>query len=212
MQINNYKELETFKNTHKKRFKPKIKIIEAKSIPKTSIPLQLDITNNIFVYDLGKRRREYNIQTLNHPHQNDWNPDADIIGVFGEFAFEQLTGLPMDKRIGPRDSYDFKVKDLFIDVKATEESSLMPTKIKRLEEVLKIPNYYYVFCRGSLATFFVEFIGCIKAVDVKGRGNLYVDDKVFKVHENYLDPMEIIYKELKNRKALNNIGFWQKIV
>lgn len=179
----------------------------SQSTDRPSIKLNADLYNKKFVISQGNERYNFNKENLINPYKYELNPNADIIGVLGELAFEKLTGLPMDKRIGIRDDKDFSVYDLKIDVKATESSDYLRIKLRRLSTS---NLYYYVFTRVNLETFDAEFIGCLKGSQIKLKGRIWPDDPDwYKVHERYLDDMSVLKDELIKRNALNGTGIWR---
>lgn len=209
--LEHYKDLKKFTHKHG-RSKTKIKrsLVSStvtRAIMKKSIPFNVDIKNKDFVNQHGKARYEDNVRRLgDRAHNNDWNDEADTIGVLGELAFEKLTGIPMDKRIDVRDPYDFKIEDLEIDVKATESSSRIPIKRIRLNESDK---YYYVYVKVNLKTFRVEFVGCLSGDKVKQRGYIPKDDTdIYYVDEENLDDMKVLYDEISKRNGFNRTGIW----
>jgi hypothetical protein len=175
-------------------------------IIKTPVPFSIELYHKDFVIQHGNARYNYNKQTLKNPHKYDLNPNSDIIGVLGELAFEKLTGIPMDKRIGFKDHKDFSIGDLNIDVKGTEKSHYLRIKLRRLSVS---PLYYYVFVRVNLTTFAIEFVGCLSGDKIIERGKIWPDDPDwYKINEDYLDDMTVIKNELIVRNAFNGNGHW----
>lgn len=169
--------------------------------------LQVDIRHKEFVFDHAERRREANIRRWGKS-LNTWNKFADEYGVLGEKAFEIATGMPMDTRIDSYSPYDFNAKGLEIDVKCTEDSHWMPVKRKRLIGH-EHKDYWYVFCKGNLETFEVEFVGCISGDKVRKIGKYIQEEDKYIVHEEQLGSIEKICEMLKERECLNGCGEWK---
>jgi len=173
---------------------------------KATYKLNIDLTNKDFVFDHAKRRRESNIERWGKS-LNVKNKQADEYGVLGERGFQDLTGMPMDTRIGPRSPYDFKAKDLEIDIKCTTGHWLSVKRGRLLGHEHK--DYWYVLCVGNLETFDVEFVGCISGDMVRNKGRHFEEDDGFGVHEDNLDPIDKMYNMLKERGCLNSCGEWK---
>jgi len=167
-----------------------------------TIKVQVEKYYEIFVISHAAERTKSNI--YNHNPQSVTNANYEEIGVLGELAFEILTGIPMDKRIGVKDPYDFKLRDLEIDIKSTETQDKLSVKKTRL---YTNPKYYYVLCRVNRLTYENEFLGWISGDKIKWNGVEYPTN--WKVHKSNLNPMISLERIMRSKLTLNGAGVWK---
>ena len=123
--------------------------------PKAPKIVQAPYQSRSFIEDLGDERTNLH---RNHNSTTDYTKDGlgDRRGVLGEYAFELLTGFPMDRSPKPKgDDYDFFINGWYIDVKATSyDPPRLYVKQKRIHE-----HYLYVVGYADLNTLTVKFYG-----------------------------------------------------
>ena len=153
------------------------------------IIVTVDQSNREEIESLAKRRTEAN--RYHHRKATVLTKDYEKIGVLGEFSFEVLTEVPMDRRIGILDKYDFKINEKEIDIKATENGRELPVKEHRLVES---PNYLYVYTRVNQVTYECEFLGYLPGNKIKING---IDENgVWRVPQKGLHSMEELERML----------------
>jgi hypothetical protein len=109
----------------------------------------------VSIHDLAARR------AASHPHPRHFSEDAELIGVRGEQAFAELTGLPMDTTDRPEGDggVDFTfTAEHSIDVKTFRNARNL------LVEVGKVKADIYVL--GQDTPFGVHFVGWAKRAEV----------------------------------------------
>ena len=106
-----------------------------------------------------------NIRDNNHKHDKraNHNPNATLIGLYGECAFGYHYNLPIDWEIKRNDEYDFAINDNFIDVKTTEDNEYLNIKKRRFKNSNK---YIYVYCICKLSSNIVKIVGWKRGSDI----------------------------------------------
>ena len=163
-----------------------------------SVQVDLHWRQTIYSNALGRKQMNLNTNVLTQQYEET--------GILGEVAFQVLTGIPADLRLGVRDPYDFKVAGLEIDIKSTQTQNHLSIKHNRLYTK---NNYYYVLCKVDLQTFNCDFLGWISGDKVNYNIDPSYQYKDIGIHKSKLNPMESLYNILKNRNALNGTGKWK---
>lgn len=171
--------------------------IKAKDELTSIVNVELTWHKAVFDHALARKQSNYNTNVLTANYEE--------IGVLGELAFQILTGIPMDWRIGVRDPYDFKVRDLMIDVKSTHNGKHLSIKRNRF---FNDPKYYYVLCQANIYTFHCVFLGWIEGSKVP----LNIDQKYqysdLGVYKGDLHSMGSLRRILAKQNSLNGAGVW----
>ncbi len=106
-------------------------------------------------------------------HEDDgrhFNPDFELVGVAGELAFEQWSGIPIGPGLnGAGDEEDFKVAGIQIDVKTFQKANNLIVEAARIK-----PGTAYVLAQYEPQGF-IEFRGwewgkVMQTMDVKTFG------------------------------------------
>jgi len=119
----------------------------------------------------SKAKRHALIRKNNHKFHNkcDFNKNADEIGLFGECIFGLNYNMEVDWSIKKRDDQDFKIGNIFIDVKSTEYGSYMTCKSYRFHPE---PNWLYVFCPCRLKYNDGKIVGWLTGTEMEELGEL----------------------------------------
>jgi hypothetical protein len=187
--------------------------LKPKNLP-PPVPVPCDIKTKPVIHSIGKLRDEFNEKDLKErAHDNDWGNktslETHIEGAFGEYAYEVLTGAPMDKSIGRRNPYDFKHGDLEVDVKCSKNGNYVYVKKRRLKGH-EHDNYAYVAVKGDPDTYNAEFTGWITGKEFSNLGTEYPNNPdTLSVPVSSLHPMSELYDKLKKGGHLNGQGVWK---
>lgn len=175
----------------------------------TPVPVPCDITTKEVIKAIAKLRHEFNEKDLSKSHNNDWVKDAHLLGAFGEYVYEVLTGTPMDKSIGRRNPYDFKHGDIEVDAKCSRSGKYLYVKKKRLSGNER-SNYLYVYAEGDPDKYTAEFKGWISGEDFYKIHKPYpANPESLSVPIKSLNPMNELYDMLKKGGHLNGNGIWK---
>jgi hypothetical protein len=144
---------------------------------------------------IAKQRAETH---KNHRSRTVWNPQSEMLGVIGEFAFELLTGFKMDRSIQKKgDTYDFLINDHAIDVKSSSNGHYLRVKVKNFHPV---SNFIYVLAKTQVApeAASADFLGWINGLHMSKycvEECLY-QSPCYKISKAYLAPMFSLKKVL----------------
>ena len=115
------------------------------------------MVNVVDPVQLGKARQAIH-KGHSTPRFFDDENTEDIIGAYGEVAFSQLVGFPVDSELRPDgdNGRDFEVPLMFrIDVKTARKPFNLLVKVKEIDRPVDI----YILSKFSDETKEIEFIG-----------------------------------------------------